>query len=266
MLEVLDTRPRSRRQRHRAAAPPVRAIEIPHLTFSYRHDRPVLKDVTSRRAGADRRVRRRHRREVDAHQPAAGLHEPARHRFDGVDIREIPLERLRGAIGFVRRSRSCSRHDRGNVAFGGAKDRISGPDRARRRPSRGWTRTSPTFPRGFETTVGERGHHAVGRAEAAHGAGAGVMIDPAILILDDALSAVDTYTEEEILSRLRGVMRQRTSILVSHRISTVREADRSSSSTTAGSPSAARTTSSSRRTASTRDVSEAAAGRGAAAS
>ena len=51
------------------------------------------------------------------------------------------------------------------------------------------------------------------------------MIDPQILILDDALSAVDTYTEEEILSRLRGVMRQRTSIIVSHRISTVRDAD-----------------------------------------
>ena len=57
------------------------------------------------------------------------------------------------------------------------------------------------------------------------------MIDPRILILDDALSAVDTYTEEEILTRLRGVMRQRTSIIVSHRISTVRDADRSSSST-----------------------------------
>jgi ATP-binding cassette subfamily B multidrug efflux pump len=51
------------------------------------------------------------------------------------------------------------------------------------------------------------------------------MVDPRILILDDALSAVDTYTEEEILSRLRGVMRQRTSIIVAHRISTVRAAD-----------------------------------------
>ena len=51
------------------------------------------------------------------------------------------------------------------------------------------------------------------------------MVDPRILILDDALSAVDTYTEEEILARLRGVMRQRTSIIVSHRISTVRDAD-----------------------------------------
>ena len=51
------------------------------------------------------------------------------------------------------------------------------------------------------------------------------MMDPRILILDDALSAVDTHTEEEILSRLRGIMRQRTSIVVSHRISTVRDAD-----------------------------------------
>jgi ATP-binding cassette subfamily B protein len=51
------------------------------------------------------------------------------------------------------------------------------------------------------------------------------VVDPRILVLDDALSAVDTYTEEEILGRLRTVMRQRTSIIVSHRISTVREAD-----------------------------------------
>ena len=52
------------------------------------------------------------------------------------------------------------------------------------------------------------------------------MVDPRLLILDDALSAVDTYTEEEILTRLRGVMRQRTSLIVSHRVSTVRDADR----------------------------------------
>jgi ATP-binding cassette, subfamily B, multidrug efflux pump len=51
------------------------------------------------------------------------------------------------------------------------------------------------------------------------------MVDPRVLILDDALSAVDTYTEEEILTKLRGVMRQRTSIIVAHRISTVRDAD-----------------------------------------
>jgi ATP-binding cassette subfamily B multidrug efflux pump len=53
-----------------------------------------------------------------------------------------------------------------------------------------------------------------------------IVVDPRILILDDALSAVDTYTEEEILSRLRTVMHERTSIIVSHRVSTVRDTDR----------------------------------------
>jgi len=81
------------------------------------------------------------------------------------------------------------------------------------------------FPRGFETTVGERGITLSGGQKQRTALARAVMIDPAILILDDALSAVDTYTEEEILSRLRGVMRQRTSIIVSHRISTVRDAD-----------------------------------------
>ena len=81
------------------------------------------------------------------------------------------------------------------------------------------------FPRGFETTVGERGITLSGGQKQRTALARAVMIDPAILILDDALSAVDTYTEEEILSRLRGVMRQRTSILVSHRVSTVRGAD-----------------------------------------
>ena len=81
------------------------------------------------------------------------------------------------------------------------------------------------FPRGYETTVGERGITLSGGQKQRTALARAVMIDPAILILDDALSAVDTYTEEEILSRLRGVMRQRTSIIVSHRISTVRDAD-----------------------------------------
>jgi ATP-binding cassette subfamily B protein len=82
------------------------------------------------------------------------------------------------------------------------------------------------FPKGFATLVGERGITLSGGQKQRTAIARAVVIDPRILILDDALSAVDTYTEEEILSRLRGVMRQRTSIIVSHRISTVREADR----------------------------------------
>jgi ATP-binding cassette subfamily B protein len=82
------------------------------------------------------------------------------------------------------------------------------------------------FPRGYETAVGERGITMSGGQKQRTALARALFVDPKLLILDDALSAVDTYTEEEILSRLRTVMRQRTSILVAHRISTVREADR----------------------------------------
>jgi ATP-binding cassette subfamily B protein len=81
------------------------------------------------------------------------------------------------------------------------------------------------FPKGYETVVGERGITLSGGQKQRTAIARAVIIDPTILVLDDALSAVDTYTEEEILGRLRGVMRQRTSIIVSHRISTVRDAD-----------------------------------------
>ena len=82
------------------------------------------------------------------------------------------------------------------------------------------------FPNGYDTLVGERGITLSGGQKQRTAIARAVAIDPAILILDDALSAVDTYTEEEILRRLRAVMRERTSIIVSHRISTVRDADR----------------------------------------
>ena len=81
------------------------------------------------------------------------------------------------------------------------------------------------FPKGYETMVGERGITLSGGQKQRTALARAVAVNPRILILDDALSAVDTYTEEEILARLHDVMRQRTSIIVSHRISTVRNAD-----------------------------------------
>jgi ATP-binding cassette subfamily B protein len=81
------------------------------------------------------------------------------------------------------------------------------------------------FPKGYATLVGERGITLSGGQKQRTALARALAVDPRILVLDDALSAVDTYTEEEILSKLRGVMRERTSIIVSHRISTVRDAD-----------------------------------------
>ncbi len=156
---------------------------------------------------------------------------------DGVDVRTLPLDTLRGAIGFVPQEPflfSDTLAD--NVAFGlDARSGASGLDPAdsAARHERIVTASSVArldkdvadFPAGYDTVVGERGITLSGGQKQRTALARAVAIDPRILILDDALSAVDTYTEEEILSRLRGVMRERTSIIVSHRVSTVREAD-----------------------------------------
>ena len=81
------------------------------------------------------------------------------------------------------------------------------------------------FPRGFETMIGERGITLSGGQKQRTSIARAILRDPRILILDDALSSVDTFTEEEILTRLRTVMKDRTSIIISHRISTVKGAD-----------------------------------------
>lgn len=81
------------------------------------------------------------------------------------------------------------------------------------------------FPAGYDTVIGERGITLSGGQKQRTAIARAVFTDPPVLILDDALSAVDTHTEDEILGRLRGVMRQRTSLIIAHRVSTVRQAD-----------------------------------------
>jgi ATP-binding cassette, subfamily B, multidrug efflux pump len=194
--------------------------------------------------------------------------------IDGIDVRDLPLATLRGAIGFVPQEPflfSDTLAD--NVAFGldaqstDVGTQSSGlrwptaPASARQAPgppklddaqtSEGggsaFDRRVPLsrsdriaaaaavarldkdvadFPKGYETMVGERGITLSGGQKQRTALARAIVIDPRILILDDALSAVDTYTEEEILSRLRTVMRDRTAIIVSHRVSTVRDADK----------------------------------------
>jgi ATP-binding cassette, subfamily B, multidrug efflux pump len=143
-----------------------------------------------------------------------------------VDVRQIPLYVLRGAIGFVPQEPflfSATIAD--NIAFG-ARDHQDRRDRVEEaaRVAR-LDKDLADFPKGYDTIVGERGITLSGGQKQRTALARAIAIDPRILILDDALSAVDTYTEEEILGRLAGVMRQRTAIIVSHRISTVRGAD-----------------------------------------
>jgi ATP-binding cassette subfamily B multidrug efflux pump len=162
------------------------------------------------------------------------LHEPPPGTVfvDGVDVLHIPLERLRQAIGFVPQEPFLfSDTVVDNIAFGVPpldRPRADAPVDERIRQAAATARLDAdveAFPKGFDTMVGERGITLSGGQKQRTALARALVLDPAILILDDALSAVDTYTEEEILSRLRGVMRSRTALIVAHRVSTVRSAD-----------------------------------------
>ncbi|MSO56813.1 MAG: ABC transporter ATP-binding protein [Acidobacteria bacterium] len=234
MLEVMDTEPSVKDEgsgfRASGAGPIAGAIEFRDLTFAF-GDREVLNHVSfSVKAG-----------ETLAIVGGTGsgkstlvsllprLHNPPRGTVfvDGRDVRDIPLAELRGAIGFVPQEPflfSDSLAD--NIAFGvpGIQEqRLEAVPAAAAIAQ--LDKDVGDFPNGYDTRVGERGITLSGGQKQRAAIARAVVIDPRILILDDALSAVDTYTEEEILSRLRGVTRERTSILISHRISTVRDAD-----------------------------------------
>ena len=156
------------------------------------------------------------------------LHEPPAGTvfIDGVDVRHIPLHVLRGAIGFVNQEPFLfSTTLAENIAFGARGDRGQWECIAAAAGIARLDKDLAQFPQGYETTIGERGITLSGGQKQRVAIARALVVDPKILVLDDALSAVDTHTEEEILDRLSGVMAQRTSIIVSHRVSTVRDAD-----------------------------------------
>jgi ATP-binding cassette subfamily B protein len=144
--------------------------------------------------------------------------------IDDRPIRDYPLEVLRANIGFVPQETFLfSQTIRGNIAFGApwATDSqvLEAAEAAHIR------REFEEFPAGLATTVGERGITLSGGQKQRTAIARAVIRNPRILILDDALSSVDTYTEEQILRELQRVMLGRTTVFISHRISTVRHAD-----------------------------------------
>ncbi len=143
---------------------------------------------------------------------------------DGIDVRRLSLPVLRGSIGLVpQESFLFSDTLEGNLAFG-----LEGGDGSRAREAAETARLAPEiagFPLGYRTVVGERGVTLSGGQKQRATIARALARDPEILILDDALSSVDTRTEEEILQALRRFMATRTSLIISHRISTVRGAD-----------------------------------------
>jgi ATP-binding cassette subfamily B multidrug efflux pump len=163
--------------------------------------------------------------DVDPGDRAPGEADPGTVLIDDRPVREYPLATLRANIGFVPQETFLfSESIRENIAFGApeasTEDVLAAAEAAHIR------REFEEFPHGMDTAVGERGITLSGGQKQRTAIARAVVRDPAILVLDDALASVDTYTEETILRQLREVMRDRTTIFISHRISTVRHADR----------------------------------------
>lgn len=143
---------------------------------------------------------------------------------DGVDVRDYALDSLRSQIGYVPQDVFLfSDTIRGNIAFG--IDRATDEQIRQAAQDADVLANIEAFPEGFETKVGERGITLSGGQKQRVSIARALIKEPRILILDDSLSAVDTRTEHTILENMRRVMRGRTSLIISHRVSAVRLAD-----------------------------------------
>ncbi len=203
-------------------------IEFRHLSFAYPGGPPVLTDVNLHvpvgwtvalvgHTGAGKST-------LASLLPRLYDAAPGMVLVDGKPLERFPVEVLRRAIGLVpQESFLFSDTLRAKIAFGA-------PDAGDERIERAADVASLSidvadFPDGYDTRVGERGLTLSGGQKQRTALARAVLRDPKILILDDSLSSVDTLTEERILERLQEVMRGRTTLLISHRISTIRGAD-----------------------------------------
>lgn len=144
--------------------------------------------------------------------------------IDGKPVRSYPLDTLRADIGYVPQETFLfSTTIRDNILLGrpeaSNEELLSAAEAAHIR------REFEEFPHGFDTVIGERGLTLSGGQKQRSALARAIIRDPRILILDDSLASVDTYTEEQILNGLRTAMQGRTTILIAHRVSTIRNAD-----------------------------------------
>jgi len=243
---ILDSQPTiSDANASRTQASPIRGeIEFRHLTFTY----PTLRsDTDGTKPNGSAALNKPVLQDISLHVPAGSIlaivgptgsgkstlasliarlweAPPGTLRIDGRPIQEWPLETVRRAVGFVPQdtflfSETLSE----NIAFGvdeATDGRIhDAADVA------SIAAEIEEFPAQFKTMVGERGITLSGGQKQRAAIARAVIRDPKILILDDSLSSVDTGTEERILRRLDAILRQRTTVLISHRVSTVQHAD-----------------------------------------
>jgi ATP-binding cassette subfamily B multidrug efflux pump len=243
---ILDAEPAIRDEADTERQPSIRGdVEFRNLTFAY-NGHAVLRDVDLRieqgktiafvgKTGSGKStLMSLIPRLVDA--PAGSV------LIDGKPVREYPLEQLRRSIGFVPQETFLfSDTLANNIAFGVESSELrvendknvnsslstlhfqSGVEDAA--TVAGLANDVADFSHGYEQLVGERGITLSGGQKQRTAIARAIMRDPRILILDDSLSAVDTYTEETILRNLRDVRENRTTLIVSHRVSTIKDAD-----------------------------------------
>ena len=246
---ILETEPAIADAPDAAERPPIKGdIEFRDLTFAY-NGKPVLHDI-------DLKIEHGHTvalvgktgsgkstlvslvpRLIDAPDGSVLV--------DGRPVREYKIDQLRGAVGFVPQETFLfSDTLAANIAFGVTSDEGQVPSKNQKGDSAsplvtrhsslniqkaaeiaGLAEDIRDFPNKYDQLVGERGITLSGGQKQRTAIARAVMRNPRILILDDSLSAVDTYTEEKILHNLRAVREGRTTLVVSHRISTIRDAD-----------------------------------------
>jgi ATP-binding cassette, subfamily B, multidrug efflux pump len=226
--EIQETEPTIKDEPTVQIQPPIKgAIEFRNLTFAY-NGKPVLRDIdlkiepgetvafVGKTGSGKSTLVSLIPRLMDAPENTILV--------DGVSVRQYPLEQLRRAIGFVPQETFLFSDSLAeNIAFG--VERFEQAEVEKAAEIAGLARDIENFPYQYKQLVGERGITLSGGQKQRTAIASAVMRDPRILILDDSLSAVDTYTEETILHNLRDVRADRTTLIVSHRISTIRDAD-----------------------------------------
>jgi len=203
-------------------------IEFRHLNFSY-GSTPVLHDINLRvPAGSSLAIvgpTGSGKTTLVSLIPRIYDAEPGAVLIDGIPIRDYPIAALRRNLGFVPQETFLfSETVRENIAFG--KEDATDEDVRAAAVAASIGEEIENFPEQYRTLVGERGITLSGGQKQRTAIARAIIRNPRILILDDALSSVDTHTEDKILNHLREIMQGRTTIFISHRVSTVRNADR----------------------------------------
>jgi ATP-binding cassette subfamily B protein len=232
--EILDTVPAIRDRetsssRPRPPAQPRGELRFEALRFQYaERDRPALEDVsfTVPAGGVVAVVGRTGSGKSSLLALLPRLFDPPEGSvfIDDVDVRHWPLARLRQTIGTVPQETFLfSATVAENIAYG--RPRATREEIGRAAEAAGLSDDLARFPRGLDTVVGERGVTLSGGQKQRLALARALLRDPRVLLLDDALSAVDTQTESKILSGFRDAVRGRTVLLVSHRVNAARQAD-----------------------------------------